>query len=942
MKKNLLSVAVKGVIGLTAAAVMVPAMPAFAQEDAQLVEEVLVTGSRIQRADLEGANPVTVLSREDLVGSGELSVGDILQNLPSSAGAATNTGVNNGGSGAVRFSLRGLGSERTLVLINGRRAVASGLGADSSVDLNNIPVAMIERVEVLKDGASAVYGSDAIAGVVNIITRDNFEGAEFSTSFGETSEGDGRKEEASFTFGTSTDNGNFVVSGYYADQQPIWAGDREYSQEEIWFHPYWDPQGQTPGGSSATPWGNHGGSDGNRYTQGPEFGDWRTYNGATDAYNYAPANYTQTPNERWGVSAFGNYNLGDLGALKNVEASAEFMYTHRGSQRLIAPEPLAPLAFFGHAAPYSDLNYYNQQFGPKNADGETMVLNDWRRRMVETGGRDQVHETNTHQITLALAGELGDWNWDLSALYGENDANIIDKGYFNLERVAEAVGPTFVDSAGNVLCSSDGTEGGVIDGCVPLNVFGVPGTDTQITAEMLEYISGNYVSITEGGNDMSAVQFNIGGNVIDLPAGPLGMAFGLEHRKVSGFSQPDSLQLLGTSTAGSSLATGGSYHLNEAFVEFAVPLLEGLPAINSLELSVASRYSDYSTFGETTNSKVGLRWSIVDDLTVRTTVSEAFRAPSIPELYQGISSTFPNATDKCANDPTASCIADGVPTGGYSDDGIIQIPSKIGGNPDLQPETADIFTVGLVYQPSWLDGASLTVDYWETEVENMISTSGPQVILDNCWATGQDCDKIDRWAAGSGAEVGGIIFIHDLNTNVGGLSASGVDLSLRYQMPGTSIGLFGFGFDAAYVTEYDKTLSNGDVVSHAGRFEDNQDGNFPRWKTNFTTNWSYENWDASFRSRYIHSVMENLNGWYNLDPVTFEPTNEPHEVDSQVIHDIQLSYNLADYKTRLTFGIDNVTDEQPPFAYTGFNDNTDVRTYETQGRYYYGRVNFNF
>nr|WP_010133657.1 TonB-dependent receptor [Microbulbifer agarilyticus] len=936
MKKNLLSVAV-------AATIMVPALPAFAQEEAQMVEEVLVTGSRIQRADLEGANPVTVLSREELVGSGELSIGDILQNLPSSAGAAVNTGVNNGGSGAVRFSLRGLGSQRTLVLINGRRAVASGLGANSSVDLNNIPVAMIERVEVLKDGASAVYGSDAIAGVVNIITREDFEGAEFTSSYGQTSEGDGAQENASFTFGTASDKGNFVVSGYYANQEPIWAGDRDYSKEEIWFHPYWDPQGQYPGGSSATPWGNYQGSDGNRYTRGPEFGDFRAYSGATDAYNYAPANYTQTPNERWGFSAFGNYSIGDLGALENVVVSAEAMYTHRGSQRLIAPEPLAPLVFFGSPAPYSDLNYYNIMYGPKNADGETMVLDDWRRRMLETGGRDQVHETNTHQLTLAVAGELGDWNWDLSALYGENDANVIDKGYFNLERVAEAVGPTFVDGAGNILCSSDGTEAGVIDGCVPLNVFGEPGTDTEITQEMLQYISGNYVSITEGGNDMAAVQFNMSGGLMDLPAGELGMAFGVEHRAVSGFSQPDSLQLLGTSTAGSSLATEGSYHLNEAFVEFAVPLLAGLPAVDYLDLSVASRYSDYSTFGSTTNSKAGLRWSINDDLTVRTTVSEAFRAPSIPELYQGIASTFPTVTDPCANDASQFCIADGVPAGGYSDEGIVQIPSKIGGSAELEPETADIFTIGLVYQPSWLEGASLTLDYWETEVDNLISTTGPQVILDNCHASGLDCDKIDRWGAGSGAEVGGIIFIYDLNTNVGGLDASGVDLSLRHQLAETNFGLFGFGFDASYVTEYDKTLSNGDVVSHAGRFEDNQDGNFPRWKSTFTTNWTYENWDASFSSRYIHDVMETLNGWYNVDPANgFAPTNEPHKVDAQVIHDIQVSYNLDAYKARLTLGIDNFTDEQPPFAYTGFNDNTDVRTYETQGRFIYGRVGFNF
>lgn len=938
MKKTSLSVAIASVIGF-GGAIATPQL-SVAQEE-EMLEEVVVTGSRIRRADLEGFNPVSVIDRDMIDTQSRVSIGDVLQRMPFSAGAAVNTGVNNGGSGAVNFSLRGLGSERTLVLINGRRAVPSGLGANAVVDLNNIPPTMIQRIEVLKDGASAVYGSDAVAGVVNIITRQDYDGAELNLTSGITSENDGEQNTVDFTFGNSTDRGNFVVSTYYTEQKPIWAGDRDYSDAEIWYHPYWNPTGQELGGSSATPWGNHKsaasvGGDDIAYTRGPNYGDWRPYNGTTDPYNYAPANYTQTPNERWGFSAFGNYELGDFGALTNVTVTGEAMFTHRASNRLLAPEPLAPLAFFGTPAPYSDQNYYNINFGPKHSvTGETMVLTDWRRRMVETGGRDQIHETNTHQITLGITGDIGSWYWDAAAFYGENDASVIDEGYFHLDRVAEAVGPTYMDANGNLFCSADGTEAGVIDGCVPLNVFGQPGTDSAITPEMLQYISGNYVSMTQGGNDMTGVTFNASGPVMELPAGDLGAAFGVERRRVSGFSQPDSLQLLGVSTAGSSLATGGSYSVEEAYVELAVPLLADMTGIDNLELSLASRYSDYDTFGDTTNSKVGIRWAIDEQFTLRATVSEAFRAPSVPELFEGQYDTYPQVADPCADNATPTCVADGVPAGGYDNTGLIQLPTKQGGNPALQPEEADILTAGFVYQPAYLDGFSLTVDYWETELENAISTLGPQLILDKCQQDGQHCGLIDRWGPGSGATVGDVRMIYNLNENVGGINAEGVDLSSRYSLGETDFGMIDFALDVSHLMQYDKIQADGSVIEHAGRFEDNHDGNFPEWRWSFQTNWSMGPWAVNYAARYIGKVTEPLTKWYNV-------VGEEREVEEQLIHDVQLGYDFENYNTRFTLGIDNLTDEQPPYAYSGFNDNTDVRTYETRGRFYYGRVSFSF
>lgn len=240
-KKTHMSLAIGAALGMAA---VLPSVAVAQEQQAGEMEEVMITGSRIKRADLTGANPVTVLDRDAILNTGLNSIGDVLRHIPSSAGGAVSTGVNNGGSGATRFSLRGLGSERTLVMVNGRRVVASGLGANNSVDLNNIPVAMIERVEVLKDGASAVYGSDAISGVVNVITRKDFEGVELNVYNGITSESDGEQRSADLTFGSSSDKGNFVVSANWTKQGEIWAGDRDYSAEEIWYHPYWNPTGK--------------------------------------------------------------------------------------------------------------------------------------------------------------------------------------------------------------------------------------------------------------------------------------------------------------------------------------------------------------------------------------------------------------------------------------------------------------------------------------------------------------------------------------------------------------------------------------------------------------------------------------------------------------------------------------------------------------------------
>jgi iron complex outermembrane receptor protein len=907
-------------------------VPAFAAEDesAESVERIEVTGSRIKRADMEGANPVQVITRQDLVASGISNMGDILQEIPSVAGAGTNTAINNGGSGAIRVSLRGLGSERTLVLLNGRRMVASGTGADSSVDLSTIPTAIVKRVEVLKDGASAIYGSDAIGGVVNIITRDDFEGFEFNAGYDiGTEESDGETKNIDLTIGFSGDKGNAVVNAYYVQQGAQWSGDRDWSKFDYGME---DDGSLTPGGSSATPWGRFRGFDEDAdgctdFTHGAANGpgqsdpsDHRTAGydcfGGTDLYNFAPANYHLTPAERYGVFASGSYELND-----SVRVFTELSFNRRTSDIKLAPLPLAPLAFFGYSAPYTADNYYNQTVGPKNGAGESQDIADWRRRMVETGGRDSTYRIETVRAMFGIDGEFDNgWGWEASYIFGSNDSATAAQGGVNFEKVALAVGPSFLDDTGSVIC---GTVDAPIAGCVSLNVFGVPGTDSEVSQEMLDYIT--FEAHDLGSNEQQIMSASIFGDAFELPAGTVGFAAGIEHREEKGADYPDALIALGITSGSSRTSTEGSYEVDEVFLETNVPLLNGVVGAEILEVDLAVRYSDYNTFGDTTNHKVGVRWVPFDGLMVRGTSSTAFRAPSTSDLFAGSSDNSPEVVDPCFTNPTAFCIANGVPAAGFVPIGD-QLSSTRGGNQELQPEEADIFTAGIVYSPDFAEGLSLTLDYWDIEITSAISTLGEQLILTSCAKSGEYCDKITRFDVDSPL-YGNSIDIDDRTTNVGGVDSSGYDFNVRYSTD-LEGGTMTFNVDTTYYDTYDITQANGAVIENAGYFYRNSgDGNFPKWKTNADVRYTSDDWSAAWSVRYIGDVKETFGEGFRT-------------IDKQIINDARFSYFMDNMTASI--GLNNVFDEDPPYADTGFNDNTDPRTYNTQGRHVYVTLGLSF
>ncbi len=924
------------------------AAPAFAEEGAEKVERIEVTGSRIKRTDIEGANPVTVIDRAALLATGETNVGDLLQNQTFSAGIATNNAVNNGGSGEVNFSLRGLGSERTLVLLNGRRVVPSGALVSAAVDLQTIPTAMVERVEVLKDGASAIYGSDAIAGVVNIITRKDFEGVEVSAYAGDSQHGGGEKKKIDLTLGTTSDRGNATISIGYYDQKPVYMGQRSWADTDYFLFPTNDDGSEyeiEPGGSSAVPWVNVSGADGNpNQTLGPDYAGWRDFGSSGDYYNYNPVNYLYVPNRRYNAAFDANYELGtlsfgDFTVTEDVRVFAEAQYTNRRSERLLASEPLAPLVFFDHPAPYSADNYYNQQFGPKDANGDSYEIADWRRRMVETGGRKSNYETNTYRTVVGFNGLFSNgWGWEFSYNYGKNSYTQTESGYFNLERVAEAVGPTaWVDSAGNIVAEGTaGAElgcldgnGAVIDGCVPLNIFG----ENSVSQDMLDYISTPYDSITVGEAQQSVWQFLLNGDIVDVPAGTIAFAGGVEYRREKGSETPDSLIQRGITTAGSSQPTDGAYTVKEAFVEFNIPVLSGLPGAQLLEFDIAGRAFDYSNFGSDSTYKLGFRWKPIDELMIRGTASQAFRAPSSSELFAGTYLNYPNATDPCESpepNQVANCVSSGAPAGGYDSAGVTQIPTLQGGSDALQPETADILTAGVVWAPEYVEGLNLTVDWYNIKLEDTISTIGTDTILSQCANNGVYCDLINRRADGN------VSYVTDLYTNVGQLDTSGMDAEIRYSWPDTPAGDWVFGVNWTHLLKYDKTLASGEVVDHVGKHIEDQDGHFARNRINFNVDWGYNDFSVTWQTRYISSVSEEVK-----DYVAYGFPSTPRTVDNNWVTDLQGSWAFHQNMS-ITIGINNLFDQDPPYAYSGFNGNTVTEAYDVMGRYFYTSLNAKF
>ena len=961
MQRTRLFVSVMSLLGLgclttALAAEPPPARPAPAPPTKTL-ETIVVTGSHIRNIDIQTQHPILVLDRAAILRTGLTSVSDVVQAIVTN-GQTQNRNINNGSNGEQLANLRSLGSQRTLALLNGQRFVTD---IDGAVDLSAIPLALVDRIEVLLDGASAIYGSDAIAGVINIITRKNYEGGEVGMYAARTSHDDGARQSYHLAYGYKGQRWSASGGVEYDLDDPIFAGDRAISAVPV----YGLPTGTQDTGSAFGPYSwllpesvlFYGDGNPLRLIEGrpgTSPSDFREINLFTDFYNYQPLNYLKTPQERRAAFAQARFEFSPALAL-----NADVLFNQRQSRQQLAPSDILINAFDApnpDGIAISPDNVYNPF-------GEPVLIA--LRRFVEAGPRLWHQSDDTLRVHVGLDGTFSlfqrDFSWSANAISTRSDTSEFTGPLADFSKLAPALGPSFRDSSGVAHC---GTPGAVIPGCVPLDLFGPPGS---VTPAMLDYV---LASETNRYRDHSEVA-NIGINtdsLFDLPAGGVGFAAGAEYRRESDRSLLDPLEASGNAAGNgvSSASTSGAYWLAEAYVELDAPLLADKPFARKLDVSLGSRFSHYSNFGNTTNSQIGIRWQPTRDLLVRANYTQGFRAPSVNELFQGdVTNQFIYASDPCivTNNPTpavqARCAQFGVPPD------FNPVISDLGtsiqkGNPGLQPETSRSRGLGLVYNPAWLDGFSISADWYDIRLRNAIGDPGFQGVVDGCYKydNDADCALVTRDPV-----THNIIHLVDLYQNLpGGIETSGYDLAAGFRR-NTRLGRFSLNWNANYVDYYGEIghpapgsmLADG-VVAHGNLVGLNSQsfgffGVIWRWRSQLQLGWNHGPWNASITARTFSPITEDCSQIANAASDLGQP-GLIHlcsgDGATRLIGGLEVPYNRlgsvtytdleagwdAPWHGHITAGIRNALDRTPPVAYSAF-ENSFFPDYDIPGRFYY-------
>ena len=906
--------------------------------------KIEVTGSKIKRTETETAQPVTMVTAQDIKASGLTTIGAVIQKL-TSTGASLSTLDNFGGNftftggGQSTVDLRNLGSARVLVLVNGKRWVT---GLDGTVDLNTVPASVIDHIEVLQDGASAIYGSDAISGVVNIITVKNFNGRQataYSGIYNGDGHWDGRTEAYDFTVGASNANSGLVFNASYSNQEAILSKNRNISKEPV------IGQGNS-GGSSAIPNGRFvfvppsssplaatcagaSGSDtcdftvANGSTPGPsgklplsDFRSFISHGPNSDRFNYAPFNYVLTPEERYGAYVQGYTDLAD-----NVTFKADMVYSHRDSHQQAAPEPL----FFASSSIALDIPA-SQKYNPFGFDldaahpasANLFLLG---RRMVENGPRTYHEKEDTFHFDGGFNGYFNagssEWDWSANYAFSKDTEVDINGGHFDVSHLALALGDPAV-------CA-------LVTGCVQLNIFGPAGS---VTRQMLDYVG--YTAQNQFENNQRVFNVDMtNGDLAELPGGSMGVAFGAEVLEHDGFFLPDSVAQQGNDSFNPGrpvLPTNGRETSKAEYAEVDLPFLGGMPGIKLLDLDLAGRHTSYDVYGTSNTYRWGLKWEPNNEWLVRTSWSQGFRAPTIQDLFSAGTNLSANITDPC-DKPAASpvCATQGVPVN-YTQPNA-QINTLEIGNANLKPETSISRTIGFVYSPDWLPGFNLNADYYKIDVNNTIQPKSGQIILNGCYtavaanSNAADCALVKRTAFGA------VQTLRDLVQNVGSTTTSGIDISASYVFPSTSMGDFKISFDDTHIRTFEQIYPNptgpATVTDLAG--VERGGSVFPfgvaKDKIRTSLNWSAGSWSAEYSLRYVSHLAEVPTGAH---------------IGATTYHDVQGNYKMDSINTTFTLGVRNLFAKIPPSSTVQELNNFDPTLYDVPGRFVYGRLSVNF
>lgn len=942
----------------TAAALATSALPTQAADD-ETIQEVVVTGTRIARPDLEASSPVSVVSASDFQMTGTANAEHFLRDLPQLV-PAIGSNANNGNPGVATLDLRNLSEERTLVLVDGRRFMP--YDSNGVVDVGMIPSAMIERVEIVTGGASAVYGSDAIAGVVNFILKDDFEGVELSANNEQTMKNDGAHQDYSLTVGGNfaEDRGNMVFNVGFTRQEAVYQGDRAFSRFSLASDDF------APGGSSTNAAGTlldvftGVGSETDTHTFDAS-GNLVPYVQSRDSFNFNPYNLLQTPEEKWTATLLGRYEIND-----HAEFFSRFSFANTQVKTILAPSGTFNFNFDFN---YRDNPFLNAQarsvLARNDADNDGVVNLQWGRRTVEMGTRDSEFENTAFQAVAGVRGEFGEsWSYEVFAQQGRTQRAQNFFNDVNAVKLQEAMLAVRDPDTGQIVCASGNPS------CVPVNLFGA-GT---LTPGMADYIRLNLVQAD------STEQFVAGGFVTgDLPlsspwaARPAAMVFGVEYRHEESESKPDTASKNGDSPGfGQSSPLEARLSIREAYAELKMPLLTDLPFSHSLGLEAGVRRSEYSNAVPVANAsndfsttawKAGGDWAPIEGIRFRALYQRAVRAPNLNEIGSPrTNGTGDAGHDYCSesfftpgmvSDPAFAglrdlCIATGVPAGqlGFINDPISgQVSNYSGGNPNLVPEESDTRTIGVVLQPSFLQGFTAAIDYFDIKVDKAILDTPEQAIVDACYDVAQNptldpnnpfCQLIYRSSGGSlngGLDTG----VDQSDRNIGFLRSKGVDFSASYSLGVGNFGSLAFGLNLTrqLATELQFTPTSGtiDCVGLVGKVCLRPT---PELKWLQTTTWSYGPVAVQLRWRHIGKLTQDaieLNGAPASDYMV--PV-----IDSFDYFDLSGSYDLTD-SIVLHAGVQNLFDKGPPVVgndYGGTTENsgnTFPQTYDVLGRSFF-------
>ncbi|MDZ4348763.1 MAG: TonB-dependent receptor [Xanthomonadaceae bacterium] len=950
------------------------------QDSAALLDRVEVTGSRIRQVELETAQPVFVLTREAIENQGFQSVADLLQNLavtgspPLSRASPLSAGEAAGGS---FVSMRNLGPTRTLVLVNGVRL---GITTGGLADTSTIPLAAVERIEVLKDGASSIYGSDAIAGVVNIITRSNFNGATASVYAGQFSPyNDGDIERYDLLVGSSGDRYSVTMAVEYGKEAEVGATDRPFTafpQSDLFPDIGWTTVGQFGGfvTNNAAGRGVPGVPNGTRVIlrEGGDPtnpADYRAQNTSQlsplDKSNTLEQTTLRSGIERRAINVNGLFQLTD-----SIRARAEATYNHRDTTSEVAGFPLqgavinAPLAADSYFNPFAD------------SATPTAIPNWWRRGWEVP--RTSERSLTTYRFSGGLDGsfEIGDRYFDWDANYMFQDNRTLQEGFgdFNLANVRAAVGPSFFNTAsGRVECGTAAAPiafGSGQNSCVPWNPllpFGAEGQGSLADPLLQQFL---FQTIRNTGTTTTqVVSLNFSGLLFTLPAGDLGFAVGAERRKEKGKFVPDALAVTGGSSTLASLPTEGGFDVNEVYGELAIPLLADVAFAQELSLNLSSRHSDFDTFGTTTNSKAGLTWRPLDELLIRGTWAQGFRAPTISNLFAGGSQTFSFFTDPCdtvfgqstpGSAVRAACAADGrIPNPdtfrqlaqGFNPSTTANAQTPLAffsgaANPNLEPEESISKTVGFVWSPSWVEGLTIGVDWWNIHIGNTIVGDSPNQILNDCFV-----DRIQARCSSAiftrDPALGGIVnFMQFGNRNAGFRETEGWDFDFQYRRATENLGDFAFSWQTTY-TSFDEFKSTDDPdalsqpqVSFGSNFRIRSTGQINWSMGDFGINWGLRYFSAWKETCFSVAIAPELCS--NPGKITRNGTvTNENRVGSTTYNDAQLRWS-APWNATIAVGANNVFNRIAPPAFSQPNANVPFQGEFDIGRFIYARYTQSF